>query len=73
MQSNPFLIYRPSKNDICAQHVVQGREAVARSRKIIDSNPMPNTFAGRKTHEPFPKEGKGRVIDARPLGRESYA
>ena len=71
MPSNPSLIYRPSnnQNDVYARHVEQGREAVARSREMLASNPIPDVFAGRKTHGPIPKEG-GPRIDARPPGEK---
>jgi hypothetical protein len=58
MPSNPFLFYRPSNNKKGpnAKHIEQMREAMAQSREILNSNPMPDTFSGRKTQEPFPKE-----------------
>jgi hypothetical protein len=30
------------------------RDFIARSLELLKSNPVPDTFVGRKTHEPFP-------------------
>jgi hypothetical protein len=51
---SPFRVFRPENgND---KHLDQIREVVARSYKLLSSNPAPDTFAGRKTQEPFPEE-----------------
>ena len=38
----------------------QMRESIALSREIL-REPVPDTFLGRKTQEPFPKEGEERT------------
>jgi hypothetical protein len=41
------------------KHLEQARQAVALGRAVLTSHPTPDTFAGRKTQEPFPKEDEG--------------
>ena len=57
MAYNPFRIYRipNTLKDKEAEHLRQTRDAVARCIDILKA-PSPNTFAGRKSQEPFPKE-----------------
>ncbi len=47
------LIYRPMMSD--EEHAEQIREAVKLSLEIL-KQPLPDTFLGRKTQEPFPRE-----------------
>ena len=35
-------------------HLQQMRDVIKKSRELLASNPVPSTFAGRKTQEPFP-------------------
>ncbi|WP_448031372.1 hypothetical protein [Bradyrhizobium liaoningense] len=37
------------------KHVQQVREAIRKARKVLEL-PQPDTFLGRRTHEPFPSE-----------------
>ena len=57
MAYNPFRIYRipNTLKDKEAEHLRQTRDAVARCIDILKA-PLPDTFAGRKSQEPFPKE-----------------
>jgi hypothetical protein len=57
MAHNPFCVYRISNNlkDKESKHVEQMLDAVARAREVLKS-PPPDTFAGRKSQEPFPQE-----------------
>ena len=41
--------------DFAARHLELVHEAITKSRKLLNM-PSPDTFAGRKTQEPFPKE-----------------
>jgi hypothetical protein len=54
----PFRIYRRSSSERTLEdkHLEQARQAVALGRAVLNNNPTPDTFAGRKTQEPFPKE-----------------
>ena len=36
-----------------ARHVEQMRKVAAHGREVLEDNPPPDTFAGRKTQEPF--------------------
>ncbi len=53
--SNGFRIFRPGGRDDL-MHLRQMREVIKRSRELLAKTPAPNTFIGRKTHEPFPLE-----------------
>ena len=57
-------VYRPSNTskELETQHLALMQEALARSREVLKS-PPPDTFAGRKTQEPFPgeKDEKKRI------------
>ena len=46
-------IYRPSKAEV--DHSTWLRQTVDLAREILRA-PKPDTFLGRKTQEPFPKE-----------------
>jgi hypothetical protein len=50
-----MVIHRLSNffKDAQAKHLEFVREAIARSREVLGV-PRPDTFAGRKTQEPFP-------------------
>ena len=57
MAHNPFHIFRipSSLKDQEAQHLRQVYEAIARGLEILKA-PLPDTFVGRKSRDPFPKE-----------------
>ena len=57
MAYNPFRIYRipNTLKDKEAEHLRQTRDAVARCIDILKA-PLPDTFVGRKSQDPFPKE-----------------
>jgi hypothetical protein len=40
--------------DIDAGHLKEMRELIAQAREMLQRHPPPDTFAGRKTQEPFP-------------------
>jgi hypothetical protein len=42
--------------DLVARQLELMREAIARSRELLKDTPRSDTFAGRKTQEPFPSE-----------------
>ena len=44
---------RPTNTD--ADYAQETRETIERSRETL-KQPLPDTFLGRKTQEPFPKE-----------------
>jgi hypothetical protein len=62
MPDNPNSYSDKLAANIAAQ-IAFAREAVARSRAIV-TTPLADSFLGRKTQEPFPKE-------RRPLSRRS--
>lgn len=39
-----------------AKHTQQMREDIREAKKVL-TLPQPDTFLGRKTHEPFPRQG----------------
>ena len=47
-------ICRPSQEE--ADELKRLREIVAETRAILMRFPLPDTFLGRKTQEPFPRE-----------------
>ena len=51
----PFRIFRGS-SDFDEKHLEQTRRMIAESCGLLQDNPIPDTFAGRKTQEPFPTE-----------------
>ena len=51
----PFHRLSKTLKDVAAEHLELMREAIARGREILKA-PLPDTFAGRKTQEPFPEE-----------------
>ena len=51
-------IYRPTQTD--AEHAKQIREIIQQFREVL-KQPPPETFLGRKTHDPFPKEEADQV------------
>ncbi len=57
MVFSPFRLHRISNTlkDVDAQHLRLMHGAITESREILKS-PLPDTFAGRKTQEPFPTE-----------------
>jgi len=48
----PFL---PSTEQVNKQ-IAEAREVTARAVALLRSLPKPDTFMGRKTHDPFPSE-----------------
>jgi hypothetical protein len=51
----PWRIYRPSKTED-ENEMRLWREIVKRGNEILRQSPVPDTFLGRKTQEPFPKD-----------------
>jgi hypothetical protein len=51
----PWRIYRPSKTED-EREMRYWREIVKRGFEILRQSPVPDTFLGRKTQEPFPKD-----------------
>jgi hypothetical protein len=41
----------------------QMREVIKQSHELLSKTSVPDTFAGRKTQEPFPQEGEEIRID----------
>lgn len=41
---------------LVARMIADTREVTARTVALLQSQPAPDTFAGRKTQEPFPQE-----------------
>lgn len=60
-----FRIFRISKTrkefDDC--QIKQANAAVVHSRKVLTDNPLPDTFMGRKTQEPFAEEDADSKIE----------
>lgn len=48
---------RGSASEIAEQNTAHIREVIAKSREVL-KEPLPDTFLGRKTNEPFPKQEK---------------
>lgn len=57
MAHNPFRIFRASSavKQQDAAHIRQAQTAMAEAREALKQAPPVDTFAGRKTQEPFPK------------------
>lgn len=47
--------YLPSTDQV-AKLIADTRELTARSMALLKSTPVPDSFVGRRTHEPFPRE-----------------
>jgi hypothetical protein len=58
MMGYSILIHRISNRtrDYDAWHLEAVRAAIAHSKDLLKDNGAADTFAGRKTQEPFPKE-----------------
>lgn len=56
--SRIFRIVRPSNTikNMEEKHFELAWAAINEARRTLDDNPVPDTFAGRKTQEPFPRE-----------------
>ncbi len=56
--SRIFRIVRPSNTikNMEEKHFELAWAAINEARRTLDDNPVPDTFAGRKTQEPFPSE-----------------
>jgi hypothetical protein len=55
-------VYRPTKEE--SEQIEFLRESLAVLRQMLEQNPLPDTFLGRKTQEPFPTEsGRRRAED----------
>jgi len=52
--------YYPLQSD--EEHVEQVRKAIRESLEVL-ALPRPDTFLGRKTHEPFRRENDDDVLD----------
>lgn len=54
----PFRIIRPPNvtKGVQEKLLEQAWTALAKARQALSDNPCPDTFAGRKTQEPFPRE-----------------
>ena len=50
-----FRIFR-GHTDFDVMHLELTRETIKKSRELLANGPVPDTFAGRKTQEPFPQE-----------------
>jgi hypothetical protein len=57
----PFRISRIQAID--AKQIDQMREVIAQSEKLLSNNPIPDTFVGRKTQEPFAAEDEEPQIN----------
>ncbi|RXH41621.1 hypothetical protein [Bradyrhizobium zhanjiangense] len=53
-----FCLFRLSnlQKESQDKHARMMREHVEAAREVLRSNPRPDTFLGRKTHEPFPQD-----------------
>lgn len=51
-----------------ARQTERSREITRRSVEIL-KEPMPDTFLGRKTHDPFPHEKRGPIAELTPTLR----
>lgn len=54
-----MTVFRRTESD--SDHIKQTRELTRNAREAL-KKPCPDTFAGRKTQEPFPKEDDGSHI-----------
>jgi hypothetical protein len=48
-------VHRLTLKDLIVKHIEAVRVTIAKSREILEK-PPPDSFVGRKTQEPFPKE-----------------
>lgn len=64
-------IYR-GESDYDMMHVEQMRSVIKRSRELLANNPVPDTFVGRQTHEPFPQEDSKSQIGPRADSEELH-
>ncbi|SFV19153.1 hypothetical protein [Bradyrhizobium arachidis] len=60
--TRPYCIL-PSTEQV-AELIADTRELTARTMALLRSHPSPDSFAGRKTQEPFPKEEDLAAADA---------
>ncbi len=53
-----IVVHRLSNRtkDYDAQHLEAARAAIAHGKEVLKDSGAADTFAGRKTQEPFPKE-----------------
>jgi hypothetical protein len=49
---------RPSTSERDLQFIEQTRDAIKEAKELL-SKPVPDTFLGRQTYEPFPKKQAG--------------
>lgn len=47
---------RPSITEQDRKQIAETRKTLAHSLKLLRGHPVPDTFFGRKTQEPFPQE-----------------
>jgi hypothetical protein len=52
-----FRLFRANRDFDVAQLRLMN-DVIARSRELLQRHPVPDTFLGRKTQEPFPREEK---------------
>ena len=57
----PWRIYRPSKTED-ENEMRHWRQVVKRGVEILRQSPVPDTFLGRKTQEPFPKDEESESL-----------
>ncbi|MCP3369065.1 hypothetical protein [Bradyrhizobium cajani] len=58
----PFQVFHPNKMSD-AEQMRTIREGLARSMELLRRAPVADTFLGRKTQEPFPREDEAIRID----------
>jgi len=56
VDEHPFFL--PSIQQV-SQQIAETREVMARTVELLKQLPKPDSFAGRKTQEPFPREQDG--------------
>ena len=52
---SPFQAFRPDE-EADVKHARSIRDLIAQSIRILRGSAIPDTFLGRKTQEPFPRE-----------------
>src|SRR5215831_18346659 len=65
----PWRIYRPSKTKD-ENEMRHSREVVKRGVELLRQSPVPDTFLGRKTQEPFPKDEESESVSQRGMMTE---
>ena len=52
---SPFQFFRIRK-DVGRKHFKEMQNVIQQSQELLANSPMPDTFLGRQTQEPFPEE-----------------